>query len=145
MQVELPQELKELKEVIGGKMQTKKIKSLYGELLFTKRCGTTTLDLTSEEIDFLKNLLEEKLEQNDRNRNEKYNIKYKELTLTGNLPRCPQYLYEYSLPGDFGDVLELYRGEELVEGYKVYIDDSGNLVIATNATPLVLGYRPKGV
>ena len=80
---------------------------LYGELQYTKRVSPLIfyLTLSSEELNFLMFLVKKELEKVENGAKsdikEEYKINYEELSLTGNIPKHPKYLYEYELPKDF--------------------------------------------
>ena len=66
---------------------------------------------------------------------------YRELSLTGNIPINPKFLYEYDYPNDcvfareiipFGDI-------EIVE-FEISANSDGQKVINTNLTPAILRY-----
>ncbi len=66
---------------------------------------------------------------------------YRELSLTGNIPQNPKFLYEYDYPNDcvFAREIISYINEEIVE-FEVAANVSGQKVINTNITPVVLRY-----
>lgn len=66
---------------------------------------------------------------------------YRELSLTGNIPMNPKFLYEYDYPNDcvFTRELVSYRDDDIVE-FEVAANASGQKVINTNITPAVLRY-----
>lgn len=76
---------------------------------------------------------------------EKYNKKYKELNLTGNIPQNPHFLYEYELPIDFGKIISLLDFSKEVKEitYDIYLNNQNTLVLSCNITPVVLAYKPK--
>ena len=78
---------------------------------------------------------------------EEYKIKYQELSLTGNIPRHPRFLYEYNLPDDFEEIKEQVYGDETRNGepYRLYLNNNNELVLASNLTPLVIGYKPENI
>ncbi len=72
---------------------------------------------------------------------EEYKIKYQELILTGNIPKHPKFLYEYHLPKDFLELKEQFYGvEQKQNDYKIYFNGN-EFVLATNITPIVIGYK----
>lgn len=66
---------------------------------------------------------------------------YRELTLTGNIPQNPKFLYEYDYPNDcvFAREIIPYVNNEIVE-FEIAANTIGNKVINTNITPAVLRY-----
>lgn len=66
---------------------------------------------------------------------------YRELTLTGNIPQNPKFLYEYDYPNDclFAREIIPYVNNEIVE-FEIASNSSGNKVINTNITPAILRY-----
>ncbi len=66
---------------------------------------------------------------------------YRELTLTGNIPMNPKFLYEYDYPNDciFAHELISYMDEDISE-FEVAANSSGQKVINANITPAVLRY-----
>lgn len=66
---------------------------------------------------------------------------YRELTLTGNIPMNPKFLYEYDYPNDciFAHELISYIDEDISE-FEVAANSSGQKVINANITPAVLRY-----
>ncbi len=66
---------------------------------------------------------------------------YRELTLTGNIPQNPKFLYEYDYPNDcmFAREIIPFRDNDIVE-FEIASNQSGNKVINTNLTPAVLRY-----
>jgi len=66
---------------------------------------------------------------------------YRELSLTGNIPQNPKFLYEYDYPNDcvFAREIISYINEEIVE-FEVAANVSGQKVINTNITHVVLRY-----
>ncbi len=66
---------------------------------------------------------------------------YKELTLTGNIPQNPKFLYEYDYPNDcvFSREIIPYADDNIVE-FEVAANSTGQKVINTNITPCVLRY-----
>ena len=78
---------------------------------------------------------------------EEYKIKYQELSLTGNIPQHPSFLYEYNLPDDFEEIKEQVYGDETRNGepYRLYLDNNNKLVLASNLIPLVIGYKPENI
>lgn len=67
---------------------------------------------------------------------------YRELTLTGNIPMNPRFLYEYDYPNDcvFSRSILSYNDEDEVTEFEVAANSSGQKVINTNMTPAVLRY-----
>ncbi|MCD7878514.1 MAG: hypothetical protein LUG16_01115 [Candidatus Gastranaerophilales bacterium] len=66
---------------------------------------------------------------------------YRELSLTGDIPQNPKYLYEYDYPNDCVFVREIvpYTQLNIIE-FEVAASSSGNKVINTNITPVVIRY-----
>ncbi len=66
---------------------------------------------------------------------------YRELTLTGDIPCNPKFLYEYDYPNDCVFARELigYTSDEIIE-FEIGANKTGNKVINTNITPAVLRY-----
>lgn len=66
---------------------------------------------------------------------------YRELSLTGNIPLNPKFLYEYDYPNDcvFAREIIPYVDKEVVE-FEIAANASGQKVINTNQTPCVLRY-----
>lgn len=66
---------------------------------------------------------------------------YRELSLTGNIPQNPKFLYEYDYPNDclFAREIIPYLNNEIVE-FEVASNTTGQKVINTNLTPAVLRY-----
>lgn len=66
---------------------------------------------------------------------------YRELTLTGNIPMNPKFLYEYDYPNDCVFTRELisYREDDEIE-FEVAANSSGQKVINTNTAPAILRY-----
>ncbi len=66
---------------------------------------------------------------------------YRELTLTGNIPQNPKFLYEYDYPNDcmFAREIIPFCDNNIVE-FEIASNQSGNKVINTNLTPAVLRY-----
>ena len=66
---------------------------------------------------------------------------YRELTLTGDIPQNPKFLYEYDYPNDclFAREIIPYVNDEIVE-FEVATNKQGQKVINTNLTPAVLRY-----
>ena len=79
---------------------------------------------------------------------EEYNKKYTELSLTGNIPQNPKYLYEYELPKDFETPLGIlsYSNEQYImqdKTFEICLNSANKLVLNANETPLVFCYKPK--
>ncbi len=68
-------------------------------------------------------------------------IFYRELSLTGNIPQNPKFLYEYDYPNDclFAREIVSYINDDIVE-FEVASNINGQKVINTNITPVVLKY-----
>lgn len=66
---------------------------------------------------------------------------YRELSLTGNIPANPKYLYEYDYPNDclFTRELISYTGNDALE-FEIAANIMGQKVINTNITPIILRY-----
>lgn len=66
---------------------------------------------------------------------------YRELTLTGNIPANPKFLYEYDYPNDCLCTRELisYIDDKSLE-FEVAANKSGQRVINSNVVPAVLRY-----
>ena len=66
---------------------------------------------------------------------------YRELSLTGNIPKNPKFLYEYDYPNDclFTREIISYSSDEIIE-FEVSANSTGQKVINTNVTPAVLRY-----
>ncbi len=66
---------------------------------------------------------------------------YRELSLTGNIPQNPKFLYEYDYPNDclFAREIIPYVNKEIVE-FEIASNESGQKVINTNITPAILRY-----
>ncbi len=66
---------------------------------------------------------------------------YRELSLTGNIPQNPKFLYEFDYPNDclFAREIIPYEDNEIVE-FEVAANAIGHKVINTNITPAVLRY-----
>ena len=66
---------------------------------------------------------------------------YRELSLTGNIPQNPKFLYEYDYPNDciFAREIIPYVSNDLVE-FEIASNLSGQKVINTNQTPAILRY-----
>lgn len=66
---------------------------------------------------------------------------YRELSLTGNIPQNPKFLYEYDYPNDciFAREIIPYTDDDIVE-FEVAANSSGQKVINTNIIPAVLRY-----
>lgn len=66
---------------------------------------------------------------------------YRELSLTGNIPQNPKFLYEYDYPNDCGFAREIvpYVDKEIVE-FEIASNVQGQKVINTNQTPAILRY-----
>lgn len=66
---------------------------------------------------------------------------YRELSLTGNIPQNPKFLYEYDYPNDclFAREIIPYASKKIVE-FEVAASITGQKVINTNITPVVLRY-----
>lgn len=69
---------------------------------------------------------------------------YRELSLTGNIPQNPKFLYEYDYPNDclFAREIIPYSENEIVE-FEIAANVSGNKVINLNQVPAVLRYTKK--
>ena len=66
---------------------------------------------------------------------------YRELSLTGNIPQNPKFLYEYDYPNDcvFAREIIPYVSSDLVE-FEIASNVAGQKVINTNQTPAILRY-----
>ena len=66
---------------------------------------------------------------------------YRELSLTGNIPGNPKFLYEYDYPNDciFAREIVPYNGGEIIE-FEVAANVTGQKVINANITPVILRY-----
>ncbi len=66
---------------------------------------------------------------------------YRELTLTGNIPQNPKFLYEYDYPNDclFAREIIPYTNSKIVE-FEVASNITGQKVINSNITPAVLRF-----
>ncbi len=66
---------------------------------------------------------------------------YRELTLTGNIPQNPKFLYEYDYPNDcvFAREILPFSDKEIIE-FEIAANSNGNKVINTNVTPAILRY-----
>ena len=66
---------------------------------------------------------------------------YRELSLTGNIPQNPKFLYEYDYPNDcvFAREIIPYVSSDLVE-FEIASNVTGQKVINTNQTPAILRY-----
>ncbi len=66
---------------------------------------------------------------------------YRELSLTGNIPQNPKFIYEYDYPNDCVFTREIvpYENNEIVE-FEVAANESGQKVINTNITPAIIRY-----
>ena len=66
---------------------------------------------------------------------------YRELSLTGNIPQNPKFLYEYDYPNDclFAREIIPYVNNEIVE-FEIASNQTGCKVINTNTTPAILRY-----
>ena len=66
---------------------------------------------------------------------------YRELSLTGNIPQNPKFLYEYDYPNDcvFAREIIPYVSSDLVE-FEIASNFTGQKVINTNQTPAILRY-----
>ena len=66
---------------------------------------------------------------------------YRELSLTGNIPMNPKFLYEYDYPNDCVFTREIisYNTDDNIE-FEVAANSTGQKVINTNVTPAVLRY-----
>ena len=69
---------------------------------------------------------------------------YRELSLTGNIPQNPKFLYEYDYPNDclFAREIIPYSENETVE-FEIAANASGNKVINVNQVPAILRYTKK--
>ncbi len=66
---------------------------------------------------------------------------YRELSLTGNIPMNPKFLYEYDYPNDcvFAREIIPFVNSEIVE-FEISANSDGQKVINTNLTPSILRY-----
>ena len=66
---------------------------------------------------------------------------YRELSLTGNIPQNPKFLYEYDYPNDcvFAREIIPFVNNDIVE-FEIAANASGQKVINSNTTPAVLRY-----
>ena len=66
---------------------------------------------------------------------------YRELTLTGNIPQNPKFLYEFDYPNDclFAREILPYGNNNIIE-FEIAANSSGNKVINTNLIPAILRY-----
>jgi len=66
---------------------------------------------------------------------------YRELSLTGNIPQNPKFLYEFDYPNDclFAREIVPYTNNDIVE-FEVAANSLGQKVINTNLTPAILRY-----
>lgn len=66
---------------------------------------------------------------------------YRELSLTGEIPQNPKFLYEYDYPNDclFAREIIPYADSDIVE-FEIASNRQGNKVINTNLTPAILRY-----
>lgn len=66
---------------------------------------------------------------------------YRELSLTGNIPQNPKFLYEYDYPNDcvFAREIIPYVDSKMVE-FEIAANTDGQKVINTNQTPAILRY-----
>ncbi len=66
---------------------------------------------------------------------------YRELSLTGNIPLNPKFLYEYDYPNDCIFVREIipYQNSDIVE-FEVAASVSGAKVINSNLTPAIIRF-----
>lgn len=66
---------------------------------------------------------------------------YRELSLTGNIPQNPKFLYEYDYPNDclFAREIMPFLNDEIVE-FEIAANISGQKVININQTPAILRY-----
>ena len=66
---------------------------------------------------------------------------YRELSLTGNIPPNPKFLYEYDYPNDclFARELIAYSDDKQIE-FEIASNISGAKVINTNITPAILRF-----
>ncbi|MBE7705427.1 MAG: hypothetical protein E7Z90_06435 [Cyanobacteria bacterium SIG29] len=66
---------------------------------------------------------------------------YRELSLTGNIPQNPKFLYEFDYPNDclFAREIIPYSSNDIVE-FEVASNEKGQKVINTNITPAILRY-----
>ncbi len=66
---------------------------------------------------------------------------YRELSLTGNIPQNPKFLYEYDYPNDcvFAREIVGYLDNDQIE-FEVASNIYGNKVINTNISPVILRY-----
>ena len=66
---------------------------------------------------------------------------YRELSLTGNIPSNPKFLYEYDYPNDclFAREIISYCDKELIE-FEIAANASGQKIINTNVIPAILRY-----
>ena len=67
---------------------------------------------------------------------------YRELSLTGNIPQNPKFLYEYDYPNDclFAREIVPYADTNDIVEFEIASNVSGQKVINTNKTPVVLRY-----
>ena len=66
---------------------------------------------------------------------------YRELSLTGNIPQNPKFLYEFDYPNDcvFAREIIPFANNETIE-FEIAANRNGQKVINTNLTPAVLRY-----
>lgn len=75
---------------------------------------------------------------------DEYNKKYAELSLTGNIPINPKYIYEYELPKDFDEPIKVISAlDNSSIDYEICINRNNELVLNTDLTPAYLCYKPK--
>lgn len=67
---------------------------------------------------------------------------YRELALTGNIPQNPKFLYEYDYPNDclFAREIVTYTDSDNIVEFEVASNNTGQKIINTNQTPVVLRY-----
>ncbi len=87
--------------------------------------------------EFYESALEQVLKDYDWN----FANSYRELALTGNIPKNPKFLYEYDYPNDcvFAREIVPYTDSDVVE-FEVATNQSGQKVINTNIAPATLRY-----
>lgn len=67
---------------------------------------------------------------------------YRELALTGNIPKNPKFLYEYDYPNDClfaREIIPYVDNNDIIE-FEIASNNIGQKVINTNQTPVVLRY-----
>ncbi len=87
--------------------------------------------------EFYESALEQVLKDFDWN----FANSYRELSLTGNIPQNPKFLYEYDYPNDcvFAREIIPYADSDIVE-FEIAANSTGQRVINSNMTPAVLRY-----